>query len=114
MPRNGISLPESKSALATEKLFKSFSFDKENIAWNVKLDLGGLLGNDFLKDLELNVTGTKEKYIKGMDMALTVFAGVKIELLADVSLESVGQKSFPTDAFNSYISAHQNDAVSAK
>lgn len=111
---NGISLPESKSALATEKLFKSFSFDKENIAWNVKLDLGGLLGNDFLKDLELNVTGTKDKYIKGMDMALTIFAGVKIQLLADVSLESIGQNSFPTDAFNSYISAHQKDAVSAK
>lgn len=111
---NGISLPENRSALATEKLFKTFSFDKENIAWDVTLDLGGLLGNDFLKDLELSITGTKDKYLKGMDMALTIFAGVKIQFLADISLESIAQNSFPTDAFNSYISAHKNDAVSAK
>lgn len=111
---NGIALPESKSALATEKLFKSFSFDKENTAWNLTLDLGGLLGNDFLKDLELNVTGTKDKYVKDMDMALTIFAGVKIQLLADLSLESIGQNSFPEETFNNYINAHQSDAVSAK
>ena len=111
---NGISLPESKSALATEKLFKDFTFDNENKIWDLSLDLGGLLGNDFLKDLGLTITGTSDKYISDLSLSLTIFAGVKIEVNADVSLENIGQDDFPTSKFDTYISNHQSDALTAK
>ena len=111
---NGISLPTSSSALATEKLFKDFSFDNENKTWDLSLDLGGLLGNDFLKDLNIKATGTSDKYLSDLNLSLTIFAGVKIEISADVSLENIGKNDFPTDSFNAYISAHENDELSSK
>ena len=111
---NGITLPESKSALATEKLFNSFSYDKDNINWDLSLDLGGLLENDFLKTLDISIGGTDDKYLDSISLALTVFAGVKLQLLADVTLENVGADTFPTDTFNSYIESHKDDALTAK
>ncbi len=111
---NGIALPESKSALATEKLFKDFTFDNENKIWDLSIDLGGLLGNDFLKDLDLKVTGTSDKYISDLSLSLTIFAGVKVEVAADVSLENIGADDFPTSAFDTYISNHSSDALTAK
>ncbi len=111
---NGIALPESKSALATEKLFKDFTFDNENKVWDLSLDLGGLLGNDFLKDLDVTITGTSDKYVSDLSLSLTIFAGVKIEVNADVSLENIGQDDFPTNKFDTYISNHQADELTAK
>ncbi len=111
---NGIELPESKSALATEKLFNSFNYDIDKTAWNLSLDLGGLLSNDFLKTLDLSVKGTKDKYVEGIELGLTIFAGVKVQLLADITLESIGKNTFPEDAFTSYINAHSGDEVTAK
>ncbi len=111
---NGISLPTNKSALATEKLFKDFTFDNENKQWDLSLDLGGLLGNDFLKGLDLTITGTPEKYLNDISLSLTIFAGVKIEINANATLENIGKNDFPADKFSSYISAHENDALTSK
>ncbi len=111
---NDISLPENKSALATERLFDSFSYDQDSSKWDLSLDLGALLNNDFLKNLDLTVKGTSDKYIEGLNLALTIFAGVKIQVLADVSLTNIGKNEFPLESFNSYISAHSSDELSAK
>lgn len=111
---NGLSLPESKKALATEKLLNTFAYDADELKWNLSLDLGGLLENDFLKTLDLTFGANSSNYLTSLELALTVFAGVKIQLLGDFSLENVGKDTFPTESFNAYVNEHINDEVSAK
>lgn len=111
---NGIALPESKEAMSTERLFDSFAYDKDDISWDLSLDLGALLNNDFLKNLDISFGGTGDKYLNSLSMDLVIFAGVKIEIIGNFQLENVGGNDFPKDSFNAYISKHQNDELSAK
>lgn len=111
---NGIALPESKEALSTEKLFNSFEYNPDTISWNLSLDLGGLLNNDFLKNLDISFGGTDDKYLDSISLDMVIFAGVKVEILGDFSLKNVGKNEFPADNFDSYINAHKGDALSAE
>ncbi len=111
---NGIALPENTKALATEKLFQSFQYDPDDLAWDISLDLGGLLNNDFLKTLDLHLAGTFDEYLSDVSLALTIFAGVKIQITADFSLKSIGSDSFPTSDFETYLNAHSSDPLTAE
>ena len=111
---NGIALPESTKALSTEKLFHSFAYNQDSVTWDLSLDLGGLLNNDFLKTLDISFIGTEDEYLSDVSLILTVFAGVRIQVTADFSLKSIGTDTFPTNDFESYISAHATYPLTAE
>ena len=109
--KNDLSLPESKQALATEKLLQSFAYAADTRSWDITMDLGGLLSNDFLKTLTVQLGTTTDEYLQSVCANLLIFAGVRIELNAAITLEDIGQDSFPTDAFDTYLSAHEADVA---
>lgn len=109
--KNGVSLPENKQALATEKLLQSFTYTDTSHTWDITMDLGGLLSNDFLKTLTLQLGATSEEYLQSISANLLIYAGVRIELNAAITLEDIGQDSFPTDTFSTYITAHEADTA---
>lgn len=98
------------SSLAFEDMLSDFSYSKTDKKWDLSLDLGALLGNDFLKSFDLSLGHKADKsgvydMLSDLSFSLSVFAGVKVELIGSVNLLGIGESNFPTDSFNSYIEA---------
>jgi hypothetical protein len=107
----------SSEPMYFEDVLKSFSYDSENVKWDLTMDMGALTHSDMLGDMDLTMYGMSDHLTKfDMDLGLTIGL-LKASVNLSAALDNVGGDGTESDAWSakeetyaSYLSSHSGDS----
>lgn len=114
----------SGKAMDLERVISSYAYDESSRKWDMVIAVDALMkGDDSLKNLSVSLQSAYSSVVDGyvfsqgdisVDLNVTALSGSKISAtIKNVDLDNADNWSSVSSAYQTYIDAHKNDAVTA-
>lgn len=107
------SSPSDTTPIKYENIINDFKFDKENLKWDISLNMKELSKNDSLGDLNVSISGNSDDYFENLKAEITFDVGIKINLSLNAKLVDIAS-TWSEDIinnYNGYLLNHKDDVV---
>ncbi len=114
----------SGKAMDLEQVISSYAYDESSRKWDMVIAVDALMkGDDSLKNLSVSLQSAYSSVVDGyvfsqgdisVDLNITALSGSKISAtIINIDLDNADNWSSVSSAYQTYIDAHKNDAVTA-